>query len=879
MPTRMWQIAFIILILLFFPLSFFGQDSRFEVFLRKSDNSPQTGASVYCQNLASGGTYTLSEVVGGPGLYRKDNVPLGVYAVYVNGALKTTNRFHGTNQIYLTLAQIDPDVNYQIDTQGYENLSVTTPKIADSSVTMPKLSTAVLNYIGSGGNVVNNPDDLTLENKSAFSIGIKDLYNVAEDTTYLKDYATLEGNGTQVFLAALSGSNPNGSEWFMLVDSILPEIGGVAYDATAAAGKQWVSNFYLQTRLVTPLQFGAILNDGTATNDAPAIQKAINFHYTSADSGGTVLVPSGRYIFKTSVYLKHRVNLIGTEGTAFRGSSSIASKQLEAVIFEGHSSLNDALVVIDSTSGVYWASTFWQNNCLIRGITFKGGSMTSLSTAYGGLLTANCVIGFKVENCTFYQSPRHGIGINHAIAFGISGGSFINNGSAVTDGTGIYIQGGAGDCYIENAQFGLNDWGIYLAGGNYTTRIQNNKIFNNNSGGLYAFSSSSLDVLGNDFHDQHQKHHIILSSVTNSTVIGNLIWAGADTLVYTAGIYGVAFSGNSFANSQYGILDPSSVSSGNSIIGNTFYNLTVRGIEGLYSDFNTIQGNTGADSRTDNYLTAFNTTDSTLELAKDGWLTIPIDTLANRTDGLTLSGDTIFVFTPGLYRISANFSIAADSAVNIEVAPWVTGTIKSQFIASLYSPDSMSLTTSILGYEFLADTDYVDFKICNKTDDSNITIKTASYAIEQLGLRDRNYILGSELITNGDFATGDLTGWSNSSVTPFNTFANSGNQLSVINTAGTSQRGGATDAARFAITAGTRYVFTFKLIRNSGSSTLNVRWRYTAEGSIYKSWGSFAPGEYRFVHLATESTDIAVSFDVAAAANWLIDNVSVREAE
>lgn len=128
---RLWLLVFLLAFSAFelFPQS---ADSRFEIFLRKSDNSPQTGSTVSIKNLGTMTDYALSEVVGSPGLYRRDDVPVGMYAVYVNSVLKTTNRFHPTNQIALTLAQIDPDANYQIDTQGLEDESVTTIKVADS---------------------------------------------------------------------------------------------------------------------------------------------------------------------------------------------------------------------------------------------------------------------------------------------------------------------------------------------------------------------------------------------------------------------------------------------------------------------------------------------------------------------------------------------------------------------------------------------------------------------------------------------------------------------------------------------------------------------------------------------------------------------------
>lgn len=67
---------------------------------------------------------------------------------------------------------IDTDNDNKVD--QIDNNAVTTSSILDSNVTLPKLSTAAYNYIGSGGNVVNNPDDVTIENSTPTTLGVKD---------------------------------------------------------------------------------------------------------------------------------------------------------------------------------------------------------------------------------------------------------------------------------------------------------------------------------------------------------------------------------------------------------------------------------------------------------------------------------------------------------------------------------------------------------------------------------------------------------------------------------------------------------------------------------------------------------------------------------
>jgi len=135
---RTW--TFILLTLLSLPL-FAQDDSRFEVFLRTTTNAAKTGATVYIVHMATSDSLLLTEVGSRPGWYRRDNVEFGNYKVYVNSLLTTTNKFFGTNQIYLTLSGLDPDGNYQIDTGGIE----------DAAVTWTKLAQAVKDSVSAGG--------------------------------------------------------------------------------------------------------------------------------------------------------------------------------------------------------------------------------------------------------------------------------------------------------------------------------------------------------------------------------------------------------------------------------------------------------------------------------------------------------------------------------------------------------------------------------------------------------------------------------------------------------------------------------------------------------------------------------------------------------
>jgi len=63
-----------------------------------------------------------------------------------------------------------------ITTDKILNETILQADVADSQVSLAKMTTAAVNYIGSGGNITNNPDDVTLENKTEITIGLHDSY-------------------------------------------------------------------------------------------------------------------------------------------------------------------------------------------------------------------------------------------------------------------------------------------------------------------------------------------------------------------------------------------------------------------------------------------------------------------------------------------------------------------------------------------------------------------------------------------------------------------------------------------------------------------------------------------------------------------------------
>lgn len=190
----------------------FAQNSRFELFLRSTSNTAVTGATVYVVHMTTGDSLLLSEVSGKNGYYRRDNVEFGNYKIYVNGSLSTTQKFHPTDRIYLTLTNIDPDGNYQIDTQALENGSVTLPKLSST------LQAALTGGVPSNAYL---PDDASLELKisgSDTTFAVKENYFAAYDTTV---FSTLVRDSTAMYinLGGLSSENRRGGGIFDLADS------------------------------------------------------------------------------------------------------------------------------------------------------------------------------------------------------------------------------------------------------------------------------------------------------------------------------------------------------------------------------------------------------------------------------------------------------------------------------------------------------------------------------------------------------------------------------------------------------------------------------------------------------------------------------------
>jgi len=179
--------------------------------------------------------YDLTET--SPGVYENSSVVWGQYYLYIDNVNKKTI-WHGTRQINETLEQMDPDYNNLLDNQGIE----------DSVITLSKLTTAALQYMGSGGNIENQADDNSIIANPDSTISVNE--------TWLDTTSTL-------------------------------------------------TNIY--PRYINILFTGATPND--ATEDHVAIQAAIDS--ASTYGIGKVLIPAGNYRIGSSIFMKNDVTLFG----------------------------------------------------------------------------------------------------------------------------------------------------------------------------------------------------------------------------------------------------------------------------------------------------------------------------------------------------------------------------------------------------------------------------------------------------------------------------------------------------------------------------------------------------------------------------------------
>lgn len=140
---------FILIIFLIFNTFLFAQNrDRFEITPRQgADRELVKGATVYIVHVDTGDSLQLTEYSGTrAGTYYRDNVPYGLYKIYVNGTLVRNNYPFGVDRTRTFIEAVDSDGDNKIETAGIEDGAVTANKLATNAVTKTKIANGNINW-------------------------------------------------------------------------------------------------------------------------------------------------------------------------------------------------------------------------------------------------------------------------------------------------------------------------------------------------------------------------------------------------------------------------------------------------------------------------------------------------------------------------------------------------------------------------------------------------------------------------------------------------------------------------------------------------------------------------------------------------------------
>lgn len=228
-----------------------------------------------------------------------------------------------------------------IATAKIKNQNVTADKILDSTITLAKLNSTALDYIGAGGSVTNLADDVTLEDNGS-ALQIKDSgVSSAKVADHAITYAKLD---------------------------------------TGAAG-------YIDVR-----KFGAV-GDGS-TDDRAAIQAALD--YARTNNGGTVYFPSGTYIVTIG---NHPVNATWKVGLEIGSNTIVAGAGIGNTIIKMDATEQNAHGILYN-----YQIAAGDSNITIRDLTVDGNATNqAVNTHHCGIaflrVRNSTVQNVEVINC------------------------------------------------------------------------------------------------------------------------------------------------------------------------------------------------------------------------------------------------------------------------------------------------------------------------------------------------------------------------------------------------------------------------------------------------------------------------------------------------
>ncbi|PZE22510.1 right-handed parallel beta-helix repeat-containing protein [Paenibacillus xerothermodurans] len=305
--------------------------------------------------------------------------------------------------------------------------------------------------------------------------------------------------------------------------------------------------------------FGA--GNKRSDDDTPFIQSAIN---AAAESGGTVYIPPGKYVIRSSLVMRPKVHLLGAGIHA-------------AVLKAGSANLR---MVISGADVTHYS---------IQGLTFEGmgaGSASPVPVVECGVYAAEAEY-VRISNCMF-DKINNGIQLIRSKHVSVTGCLFyfILGTDGAHEGYGVMVEGGSSHKIQTNHFKNVYKHGILLTAGSAYTIVANNVLESCKEAAILV--ASKLVACS---------HHLIQ---------GNLISADGLGDTETSCTYGIRLkdrcsfttvTANVIARSRSAgiLLDAEEKAGedrpyGNTVTGNTV-NQTLRGIAILNGDANTVKHN------------------------------------------------------------------------------------------------------------------------------------------------------------------------------------------------------------------------------------------------------------------------------------------------
>lgn len=152
-------------------------------------------------------------------------------------------------------------------------------------------------------NVTNDPDEITIEDKTGEKLSLKSDYNIVTDTTALKAFDPTYGQ--TVFMSFLAVGSNYGSGWFRYFDSTYTE-GVVAFNSVNT-GYQWIRVDFLGNKL---------LKSSWTDSLSILVDIAGSSNYTIEISEQTI------YLSKTTLTVPNNVHLVIRPGGLISASSA-----------------------------------------------------------------------------------------------------------------------------------------------------------------------------------------------------------------------------------------------------------------------------------------------------------------------------------------------------------------------------------------------------------------------------------------------------------------------------------------------------------------------------------------------------------------------------